>query len=342
MPATPEELFGGNNSNINVNAGSDVAKPQAGDGFVDRIQTVLERVPTHLRRNGQERLAQQLESLLDPTNIAITVGVFAGIAALQAVPGLNVLVDAVLIGYAFFQFGFAGLDFGRGLLEVGINVAGIDDPCPATEDALLDDQARILSDHIIDFGLSIVEFIDRGRAFRINTSNPNRANINNTRDQVDISLRDNPNPPREVTRTRRNQPNGLMPVATRGHNGRIESVFAQVRPEHIGTGQGTTQRTRTFARALGEASDDAGHLVGANLGGSRDFDNIIPQNPRINRGTFNQFERRIAERVRAGDEVFVRVVPKYSSDTATRPDRIVYQVRINGVTQTREFANPSP
>ena len=342
MPATPEELFGGNNSNINVNAGSDVAKPQAGDGFVDRIQTVLERVPTHLRRNGQERLAQQLESLLDPTNIAITVGVFAGIAALQAVPGLNVLVDAVLIGYAFFQFGFAGLDFGRGLLEVGINVAGIDDPCPATEDALLDDQARILSDHIIDFGLSIVEFIDRGRAFRINTSNPNRANINNTRDQVDISLRDNPNPPREVTRTRRNQPNGLMPVATRGHNGRIESVFAQVRPEHIGTGQGTTQRTRTFARALGEASDDAGHLVGANLGGSRDFDNIIPQNPTVNRGEFRVLEADIANRVRAGDEVFVRVVPKYSSDTATRPDRIVYQVRTNGQTETFEFANPPP
>lgn len=69
------------------------------------------------------------------------------------------------------------------------------------------------------------------------------------------------------------------------------------------------------------------------MGGSgTDVANIIPQAARINRGAFRQFEKQIAQQVEMGKEVFVRVVPKYSSDVATRPIKIIYQVRVNGQT----------
>ena len=51
------------------------------------------------------------------------------------------------------------------------------------------------------------------------------------------------------------------------------------------------------------------------------------------------FEQQVARLVEAGDEVYVRVVPKYAPG-ATRPSSIVYQVRVNGVTTTRVFLNP--
>ena len=67
--------------------------------------------------------------------------------------------------------------------------------------------------------------------------------------------------------------------------------------------------------------------------------NIFPQAANINRGAFNQFEQAIAAQVRAGKNVFVRVVPKYAPG-ATRPHSILYQVRVDGKTFTRVFANP--
>jgi RHS repeat-associated protein len=133
----------------------------------------------------------------------------------------------------------------------------------------------------------------------------------------------------------------LRPRFVAGTNGRLESVFAKIEPRHIGAGSETNSKTRLFARSLGEATDDAGHAIGKNLGGSgTDITNIIPQAPSINRGAFSQFEQQISREVKSGKEVFVRVVPKYESAAATRPSEIVYQVRINGETITRIFNNP--
>jgi hypothetical protein len=92
---------------------------------------------------------------------------------------------------------------------------------------------------------------------------------------------------------------------------------------------------------LGNATDDAGHAVGQNLGGLGGVrgGNIFPQAPSVNRGAFNQSEQQIARRVEAGDIVFVRVVPRYRP-AETRPFDILYQARINGQTISRTFPNP--
>jgi YD repeat-containing protein len=132
----------------------------------------------------------------------------------------------------------------------------------------------------------------------------------------------------------------LQPRFVAGFNGRLESAFAKIEKQHIGTGTETNPTTRLFARAFGKETDDAGHAIGKNLGGSgTDISNIIPQAPNINRGAFRDFEKQVAREVEAGNEVFVRVVPKYESANVTRPSEIVYQLRVNGNTITRTFKN---
>jgi hypothetical protein len=133
----------------------------------------------------------------------------------------------------------------------------------------------------------------------------------------------------------------LAPRFRHGIDGRLESAFAKIEPHHIGTGTGTTEAARLFARSLGKITDDAGHAIGKNLGGlgGRSSGNIFPQAPSVNRGAFRQFEQQVAKQVAAGKDTFVRVVPKFEG-SATRPHEIVYQVRIDGKTITRTFGNP--
>ncbi|HUO10233.1 MAG TPA: DNA/RNA non-specific endonuclease [Phycisphaerae bacterium] len=133
---------------------------------------------------------------------------------------------------------------------------------------------------------------------------------------------------------------GLQARFTQGSQGELQSAFANIEPGDIGNGTPTTVAARDLAQSLGNATDDAGHAIGNNLGGPGDADsgNIFPQDPSVNRGAYRQFEQQIAGRVQNGDQVYVRVVPQYTPG-ATRPSQIVYQVRINGVTTTRVFPN---
>ena len=131
----------------------------------------------------------------------------------------------------------------------------------------------------------------------------------------------------------------LAPRISRGVAGRIESAFAKIEPQHLGGGSPTTPTSRRAARGLGQPSDDAGHLIATRLGGPGAEGFVVPQNPGVNRGAFRVFEAGIAEDVKAGKEVFVRVVPRYSG-SETRPFEILYQVRVDGSTTSRVFPNP--
>jgi hypothetical protein len=126
-----------------------------------------------------------------------------------------------------------------------------------------------------------------------------------------------------------------------GASGELRSAFAKIEPGNIGQGTATNASSRASVRQLGNATDDAGHAIGQNLGGLGGVrgGNIFPQAPSVNRGAFNQFEQQIVRRVEAGDNVFTRVVPKYRAGE-TRPFEILYQVRINGQTISRTFPNP--
>ncbi|CAG9611927.1 hypothetical protein BACCIP111899_01099 [Bacillus rhizoplanae] len=135
---------------------------------------------------------------------------------------------------------------------------------------------------------------------------------------------------------------GLTYRTIHGSNGELRSVFAKIERRHIKTGTDTNKASREFVRKLGKNNkDDAGHGIGSRLGGlgSKNSGNIFPQNLSVNRGRFSQFEGMIAEEVKAGKTVFVRVVPKYAAGSE-RPYEVLYQVRINGETISRIFPNP--
>lgn len=134
---------------------------------------------------------------------------------------------------------------------------------------------------------------------------------------------------------------GLTYRTIHGSQGELRSVFAKIEKRHIKKGTDTNNASREYVRNLGKQTDDAGHGIGKNLGGlgSINSGNIFPQNLSINRGRFRQFETMIADEVKAGKTVFVRVVPKYAVGS-TRPFEVLYQVRIDGETITRIFPNP--
>ncbi len=97
---------------------------------------------------------------------------------------------------------------------------------------------------------------------------------------------------------------------------------------------------RVFARELGLPTDDAGHMVGNQLGGSGGKAIIFPQNPNINRGQFAQFEARVANMVKQKGDVKITITFDYANE-GTRPTTVHYEaVASNGTELKQSFDNP--
>lgn len=87
-----------------------------------------------------------------------------------------------------------------------------------------------------------------------------------------------------------------------------------------------------------QENDDRGHLIGDQFDGSNGLENMIPQDAGINRNDFKNFENELAAKVKAGDEVKVKIEPIYDGDSR-RPTDIVVTYSINGVEDVRIFSN---
>ena len=87
-----------------------------------------------------------------------------------------------------------------------------------------------------------------------------------------------------------------------------------------------------------QENDDRGHLIGDQFDGANGLENMIPQDARINRNDFKNFENELAAKVKAGDEVRVEIEPIYDGDSR-RPIDIVVTYSINGVEDVRIFPN---
>ena len=84
--------------------------------------------------------------------------------------------------------------------------------------------------------------------------------------------------------------------------------------------------------------DDRGHLIGDQFDGTNGLENMIPQDADINRNDFKNFENELANEVKAGKTVEVKVEPIYDGDSR-RPDAIVVTYKIDGVESVRIFPN---
>ncbi|GAA0398514.1 hypothetical protein GCM10009133_04190 [Cocleimonas flava] len=96
-----------------------VDKPIATAEYTDKLTFVLNVALEQAVGN----VKQALLDMLKPENIAIMVTMMAGIAVLQAVPGLNLVVDAVLLGWGWWNFGSSGVNFLYSIIKTGVGIA---------------------------------------------------------------------------------------------------------------------------------------------------------------------------------------------------------------------------
>ncbi|BES98768.1 Hypothetical protein NTJ_11585 [Nesidiocoris tenuis] len=114
----------------------------------------------------------------------------------------------------------------------------------------------------------------------------------------------------------------------RGYKDRVEYITARIHASDLDKGTPPSAKSRAYAKLMsgGNAADDAGHLVAQRLGGTgRETYNIVPQNRKVNRGTWRtKVEAPIYDDVKKGNVVIYQVWPQYADSRATRPYRLTY------------------
>ena len=85
-------------------------------------------------------------------------------------------------------------------------------------------------------------------------------------------------------------------------------------------------------------SDDKGHMVGDQFGGSSGVENLVSMDRDINQKDFNKLENYLAKAVKAGSEVNYKFEAKYNDDSQ-RPSKFVVTYTIDGEKSVRVFIN---
>ncbi len=87
-------------------------------------------------------------------------------------------------------------------------------------------------------------------------------------------------------------------------------------------------------------TDDKGHLIGHQFGGSDRLENLVPMDAKLNRGDFAKLENTLADAVKEGADVRMKVEPVYEGDS-TRPTEFRVSYSIDGEKDAVVFKNRS-
>ena len=85
-------------------------------------------------------------------------------------------------------------------------------------------------------------------------------------------------------------------------------------------------------------TDDQGHLIGHQFGGSDKLENLVPMDSNLNRGDYAKLEKTLADAVKDKADVRLKVEPVYENGS-TRPSEFRVSYSINGDRETRVFRN---
>lgn len=85
-------------------------------------------------------------------------------------------------------------------------------------------------------------------------------------------------------------------------------------------------------------TDDRGHIVGDQLGGSNGLENLVPQDSTLNRGAYKALENELAAAAKAGKDVRYSIELLYP-DGSRRPSSYIYNYFIDGIKSIRTFFN---
>jgi hypothetical protein len=123
----------------------------------------------------------------------------------------------------------------------------------------------------------------------------------------------------------------ITPTKTYGRSGELLSGTATVTVADLGTGTATNASSRIWARQNGLSTDDAGHIIGKQLGGSGGIENVFPQDCHVNRGIFAQFEGDVGDFIRTHGSGKITVEFEYDLNvSSTRPTNVHYTVESPG------------
>ena len=89
-----------------------------------------------------------------------------------------------------------------------------------------------------------------------------------------------------------------------------------------------------------KSSDDRGHIIGHQFGGSDRLENLVPMDAKLNQGDFAKLENTLANAVKDGADVMLKIEPSYEGDS-TRPNEFRVSYSIDGDKDVVVFRNES-
>ena len=87
-------------------------------------------------------------------------------------------------------------------------------------------------------------------------------------------------------------------------------------------------------------TDDRGHLIADRFNGSGGLENLVPMDAKLNQGDFKKLETTLADAVKDGADVKLKVEPVYE-DNSTRPVEFRVTYSIDGDKDAVVFKNES-
>lgn len=87
-------------------------------------------------------------------------------------------------------------------------------------------------------------------------------------------------------------------------------------------------------------SDDRGHLIADRFNGSGELENLVPMDGKLNKGDYLKLEDTLADAVKDGADVRMKVEPVYNGDS-NRPDEFRVSYTVDGDKEVVVFKNRS-
>ena len=122
-------------------------------------------------------------------------------------------------------------------------------------------------------------------------------------------------------------------------NGRIVSAEGKLQVKDH-EGRRDMDPRHTVDKGNYKETDDRGHLIADMFNGSGGLENVVPMDANLNRGDYVKLEKSLAEAVKDGADVRLKVEPKYEGDSA-RPSEFKVSYTIDGEKDVVVFRNES-
>ncbi|RZG98565.1 two-partner secretion domain-containing protein [Acinetobacter pittii] len=126
-------------------------------------------------------------------------------------------------------------------------------------------------------------------------------------------------------------PNGAAYVTD--NSGNVKEVTANLR--NILMDRNNYQQS--IAGKSGISGDQGGHLIAASLGGSGDRINLVPMAKTLNNGSWKAMESELANAVKLGKDVNMKVAVGYPTGSS-RPNKFIVTATINGKSTNYQFS----